>query len=324
MNEGDILEYQIGSFNLKNLGANSRKDFGKIAQIIFEEQMDIVAFQEVLSEGKGVKRLLEQFVKYELYDWDFCWASPRESQDPEKIHDMVVSDSRGEGYAYLWNKKRFKLVEMTKLGQKRIFEPRIVNSLSNDVHVDCSIFARAPYYIRLQPVYGGFFELRFINIHIYYGDNRLSSIAKRMVEYGILTQDIYPSLSTRRYGNFRTAYTVAMGDYNLNIFTPGITTASKCYLTPVYSYFDGQKTVNILTAQEGLSTLRSALSSEQREDHGGYANNYDHFTYSLELSNFNKVAFRVVDAVNKYCGGDFEYYNNNISDHLPIVMTIDI
>ena len=34
------------------------------------------------------------------------------------------------------------------------------------------------------------------------------------------------------------------------------------------------KTVNILTAQEGLSTLRSALSSEQREDHGGYSNNF--------------------------------------------------
>lgn len=318
------MEYKIGSFNLKNFGANAKKDLEKIAQIITEEQLDVVALQEILSEGKGVKRLLEQCVKYELYDWDFCWASPRESNDPEKISDMVVNDTRGECYAYLWNKKKFKLAEMTKLGQKRIFEPRIINSLSNDVQVDCSVFARTPYYIRLQPLFGGFFELRFINIHVYYGDNRLSSIAKRMIEYDILTHDIYPSLSTRRYGNFRTAYTVAMGDYNLNIYTPGITTANENYLTPVYSYADGKKSVNVLTEQTDLSTLKRPSTTNQGQQSSGYANNYDHFTYSPELSKFNRVSFEAIDAVNKYCGNDFEYYNNNISDHLPIVMTIDI
>ena len=320
---GDPLDYKIGSFNLKNFGANSKKDLEKIAQIITEEQLDVVALQEILSEGKGVKRLLEQCVKYELYDWDFCCASPRESTDLEKISDMVVNDTRGECYAYLWNKKKFKLVEMTKLGQNRIFEPRIINSLSNDVEVDCSVFARAPYYIRLQPLFGGFFELRLINIHIYYGSNRLSSIAKRIIEYDLLTHDIYPNLSTRRYGNFRTAYTVAMGDYNLNIYTPGINTVNESYLIPVYSYVDGQKTVRVVTDQKDLSTLKRS-GTANREQLSGYANNYDHFTYSPELSNFNRVSFAAIDAVNKYCKGDFEYYNNNISDHVPIVMNINI
>ena len=175
---------------MKNFGANSQKDLEKIARIITEEQMDVVALQEILSEGKGIKRLLEQCVKYELYDWDFCWASPQESTDLDKIKDMIVNDTRGECYAYLWNKKKFKLAEMTRFGQRRIFEPRILNSLSNDVQVDCSVLARTPYYIRLQPLFGGFFELRFINIHIYYGDNRLSSLEKRRIEYDILTHDI--------------------------------------------------------------------------------------------------------------------------------------
>lgn len=232
---------------MKNFGANSQKDLEKIARIITEEQMDVVALQEILSEGKGIKRLLEQCVKYELYDWDFCWASPQESTDLDKIKDMIVNDTRGECYAYLWNKKKFKLAEMTRFGQRRIFEPRILNSLSNDVQVDCSVLARTPYYIRLQPLFGGFFELRFINIHIYYGDNRLSSLEKRRIEYDILTHDIYPDLSTKRYGDFRTAYTVAMGDYNLNIYTPGVVTSSKNYLAPVYSYFDGDRKINVLT-----------------------------------------------------------------------------
>lgn len=318
------MKYNIGSFNLRNFGANSKKDLELIARIITEEQLDVVALQEILSEGKGLKRLLEQCVKYELYEWDFCCASPRESTDPEKISDMVINDTRGECYAYLWNKKKFKIAEMTKLGQKRTFEPRIINSLSNDVQVNCSVFARTPYYIRLQPIFGGFFELRFINIHVYYGDNNLSSIAKRLIEYDILTQEIYPSLSTKRYGNFRTAYTVAMGDYNLNIYTPGITTANENYLTPVYSYSDGKKIINVLTDQTELSTLKRPNTANQEQQSGGYANNYDHFTYSPELSGFNSVSFAAIDAVNKYCGGDFEYYYNNISDHLPIVMTIDI
>ena len=292
--EGDYLEYKIGSFNLKNFSANSKKDLERIAQIITEEQMDVVALQEILSEGKGVKNLLERCTKYELYDWDYCCASPRESIDPEKISDMVLNDTRGECYVYLWNKKKFKLAEMTKLGQKRIFEPRIINSLSNDVQVNCSIFARTPYYIRLQPCFGGFFELRFINIHIYYGDNKLTSIAKRMIEYNILTQDIYPDISTKRYGNFRTAYTVAMGDYNLNIFTPGIMTTNENYLMPVYSYSDGKKTVNVLTEQTELSTLKYPSSENQEQQSSGYANNYDHFTYSPELSDFNRVSFELL------------------------------
>ena len=160
------MKYRIGSFNMKNFGANSRKDMDKIAEIILGEDLDVIALQEILSEGKGVQRLLDQCLKHTR--WDFCCASPYESSDPEKISDMIVNDSRGECYAYLWKKSKFKLMEYSRLGEKRIFEPRIINSMSNDVHTNCSFFARTPYYIRLQPLCGGFWELRLIDIHIYY------------------------------------------------------------------------------------------------------------------------------------------------------------
>ena len=172
------MNYRIGSFNMKNFGMNSQKDFEKIAEIIVREDLDVVALQEILSEGKGVQRLLEQCVKYDLYNWDFCCASPYESDDPEKREDMIQQDRRGECYAYLWKKSRFQLLEFSKMGKTRVFEPRIINSLSNDVSVDCSFFARTPYYIRLQPLYGGFFESYSIKKNVYADFLRLNKAKK--------------------------------------------------------------------------------------------------------------------------------------------------
>ena len=226
------MEIRIGSFNMNNFGGSSNKDFGRIAEIIVEENLDVVALQEIFSEGRGVSRLLEQNVKYELYNWDYCFAAPSESRDIAKMEDMVVKKTRSEGYAFLWKKSRFKKVEFSKLGETRRFEPRIINSLSKDVCVDCSFFARAPYYIRLQPIHGGFFELRLVNVHIFFGDTKLSSIEKRQAEYAVLTQQIYPEICQNTYGQNRTPYTVAMGDYNLNLFNPLVNTQSKnCYIS---------------------------------------------------------------------------------------------
>lgn len=306
------MEYKIGSFNLERFGANAKKDLAKTAEIIIEEELDVVAMQEIFSEGKGAKKLLEHLARYELYDWDICCPDPGETKDFE---------SRGETYAYLWNKKRFKLVEFSKLGDKKVFQPRIVTR--SDTGVDCTYFARPPYYIRLQPLHGGFFELRLINVHIYYGDQSSTSIQRREREFNVLTKEVYPSLSTRAYGQFRTPYTIALGDYNLNIFTPSVDTSIKnAYLTPVVHYHNGKRDVHILTVQDQLTTLK--LVDENIPSNNGYANNYDHFTYSPELSNFSQVSCRTIDAVEKYCNGDFAYYRNNISDHLPIVMTINI
>lgn len=321
------MELKIGSFNLRKFGASSKKDFEKIAEIIVSEDLDIVALQEIFSEGKGVNRLLEQSVKHELYNWNYCFGAPFESGDPAKYGDMISNESRGEGYAFLWKKSRFQKVEYKKLGESRTFEPRIINSLTKDVNVDCSFFARAPYFIRLQPRYGGFFELRLLNIHIYFGDVRLSSIEKRQVEYSVLTQQIYPEICRTTYGQNRTPYTIAMGDYNLNILSPLVQTQYKnCYLSAVHSFFEGGKQVQILTVQDQLTTLRDIerMEDNQFTNSNALANNYDHFTYSPELSAFRSVKYEMIDAVNKYCGGDYAYYRKYISDHLPIVMTVEI
>lgn len=312
------MQYKIGSFNMRRFGRSAKKDFSKIAEIITEEELDIVAMQEIFSEGYGVKNLLSQSINYELYNWDYCFASPKESSDYEKIKDMIEEQTRGEGYVYLWNKSKLKLVEYSEFGKKRDFSPRIVSK--NDAGIDCSGFARTPYYIRLAPRYGGFFELRLINIHIYWGSQSMSDIDKRKVEYDMLVKEIYPSISTIGYGQNRTPYTIAMGDYNLNLWSPGINTLyNNCYIPERYSYSENGDSINVITVQDQLSTL-------SKKDDGGasYANNFDHFTYSPELSEFVSASYETIDAVEKYCNGDYEYYLKNISDHLPIVMTIEI
>lgn len=316
------MQFKIGSFNMLNWGFSSKKDFEKIAEIIIEEKLDVVALQEILSEGKGISRMQEelaQCVKYNLYDWDFC---PHKGESA--VPKTMSKDHRGEGYAYLWNKNRFKLLEYSKMGEIRIFDPRIINSKSKDVNVDCSFFARTPYYIRLQPLYGGFFELRLVNVHIYHGkDNSISTINKRKKEFDTIVQSIYPEISQKRYGQNRVAYTIAMGDYNLNIFSPIVQAKNAC-LSEVFTYSDGKKTAQILTVQDQLTTLKNSDSENDSDNRVRLANNYDHFTYSPELSMFNKVSCETIDAVNKYCGGDFSYYRKNISDHLPILLSVDI
>lgn len=320
------MQYRIASFNIRNFSVGASKDLKKIAKIIYEENLDIVALQEILSEGKGVERLLNE-CKAELYGWDYCFASPGESSDPSKITDMILHDKRGEGYAFLWNTKKFKLLEYSKLGKKRIFEPRIINSLSNDVNgVRSTSFARAPHYIRLQPQFGGFFELRLINIHIYYGSSNLTDIAKRKIEYDLLVQEIYPQLSQKRYGTNRAAFTIAMGDYNLSLFDANVPLNSRnCCIPDVYNYYLSGKPIQVLTIQKERTTIRGSRKLPQETvSEKPYVNNYDHFTYSPELSSFRSVFCDALDVINKYCDGDIQYYRENISDHIPIVITVEI
>lgn len=307
-----MVEYRVGSFNMEKFGEGNEKDFDKIAKIIVEEDLDVVALQEIFSDGNGIKQLFASTAS-SLYKWDFCL--------PERL------ETRGETYAYLWNKKKFRLAEEKRGGAKEIFNPKIVDQA--DTGVDCSLFARAPSYIRLFPLYGGNFELRLINVHLHFGKNTVVDIDKRKLEFDLLTQSVYPEICRLRYGANRAVYTIALGDYNLNIFSPLVQTETKnCYLSEVISFREGKQDVNVLTIQDQLTTLRTVKQS-LNAPYGGrntssYANNYDHFTYSPELSDFFNVSCQTIDAVEKYCEGDFEYYRENISDHLPIVMTIKI
>ena len=323
------MSYRIGSFNMRRFGANPSQEYFEVfSNIIHGENLDIVALQEVFSEGKGVAQLLENYIKYQLRGWEFCWEKPEEPTDTVKNYNMQKGNTRGEGYAYLWNTGKFKLAEFRKLSETRIFDPRIINSRSRDVKITDVSLARSPYYIRFMPVHNGFFELRLINMHIYFGSTSSVDISKRQEEFEILTQKIYPAISQRRYGDFRSAYTIAMGDYNLNLLgAPSLPADKNACVPSVYQCNERLNPYTVHTIQDQLTTLKKCTEADgnrQIADKERYTNNFDHFSYSPELSHLSGVRCWRVDAVNKYCNGDFWVYNSKISDHLPIVMEIDI
>ena len=294
----------------------TKRDFDAIAEIISKENFDVVAFQEILSEGQA----LDSLVKYFLPDWDIRWGEPNESMDPSKN-----KDKRGEGYAFIWNKKRLTLASSSTVTGNRVYEPR---SVSDAIRFDSKFFARTPYYIRLIPVNGGFFEFRLINIHLHFGDNTKTEIQKRQEEFQLLTERIYPTISQeRRYGNNREAYTIIMGDYNLNLYKFRGEAEKRINK---YTYIPSDVSVGdqkIKTVQDELTTLKASSRDEQTEDDNpkrGYAQNYDHFSFDVSRFDREDIKFRAsrVDAVRKYCQDDFEVYNATISDHAPIKLVI--
>lgn len=324
------MKYKIGSFNLKNLSksAITKRDFCKIADIIQSEQFDVVAFQEILSEGYA----LEYMVKFYLPGWEIRCEIPRESTDPLKSRD-----NRGEGYAFLWNTKRLKLASSLVEKGERTFEPRIVDK---EIHLDCGLFARCPMYARFEPVNGGFFEFRLINIHVHFGDNTKTEIEKRKEEYNFLLEKIYPRISTeRKYGNNREAYTIVLGDYNLNLYKPRGEAEKRINKNTYISATKQVGVQRIITIQDELTTLKSGQIDESLEDNShrretveilddnpnrGYSQNYDHFSFDLDRFEREEIRYKGkrIDAVRKYYNDDFEMYRMEISDHIPISLEI--
>ena len=106
---------RIASFNMHNFSLG-KKDLDRIARIILENKIDIVAMQEVLAEGRAVsgktilkdetakKTALEKSLLGRLGSrWDTCWADP---QTKSKFYPYLGNDKRGEGYSFLWNSEK--------------------------------------------------------------------------------------------------------------------------------------------------------------------------------------------------------------------------
>lgn len=310
--------FRFGSFNMMNMSrvAVTKRDFARIAEIINKEQLDVVAFQEILSQGQALDYLL----RYNLPGWDIRWAEPRESSDLSKN-----KDKRGEGYAFVWNTRRLTLASSSTDNGERIYQPRIVNEA---LRYDASMFARTPMYARFVPVNGGFFEFRLINVHLHFGNNTKTEIEKRKEEFNFLIKRVYPTISMeRRYGNNREAYTIIMGDYNLNLYKPRGEAEKRINKnTYIPERYDSGRQV-IATVQDELTTLKSVELDEGFPDENnsrGFAQNYDHFSFDIRLFETEDIKYttRRIDAVRQYCNDDFEMYRAEISDHVPIVLEI--
>lgn len=299
------MSYTIGSFNMLKMNYRSdkeiAKDYTQIAKIIKTEQFDIVALQEVFNEGSIRHLLLPALGPSE---WDYVWATPE-----------PFSSSSNEGYAYIWRKKRFRLV--TSSDNPQIYS-RVKSGVGNGAVI------RPPFVARFTPsglLGGSNFELRLINTHIVFSKPSgvtavVSDADLRRQELKILSEEVYRLVSSKRYGSFMPAYTILMGDYNLCLAGDG-------------PHFDRvipiDKKRNLLSVQTEKTSLKTPSDVDGPGDGSEfYSKNYDHFSYESSLPQKMQLIDSRVEALSKYYQNDLEAYRREVSDHVPIKLVVDL
>ena len=278
------MSYRIGSFNMMNLSYTSNREDDEIAKMIKSEKFDIVVMQEVLSEGKHIN-----FIISRLKDWQYQFVDAKSTVD-----------SRGEGYAFLWNNKRVNPVASND-------NFTALNTRGN--------LLRHPGYARFttkNTISGSFCVIRIISTHLCD-----KTVAERKEEFKVISTEVYPRIADKRYGDNMPAYTFLLGDYNLNIKN---VSNNSPYLEELVEIPDNRLPRKIITVQEDKTSLK------QEKDKLGnvFANNFDHFSYDEDRFVGIDLNYHHIDMVNdkKYYGGDLEKYREEISDHIPIKMDI--
>ena len=326
--------YKIASFNMFKFSLQSneniRKNLNEIANIIQRSKFDIVGMQEVLSED-AIQQLIGTLNHRGNMQWSYVWVTPRTRRRygllGESLEDK--SEQRAEGFAYIWNTLRIERVstklydsEDGKVCGTRIAEPHVFTQYKVNKAKHQQELHRDPYYIRLKPK-GLFFEIRLINTHIRFGkqkDDNLGAVALRKNEFDVLTESILPRINDKRYGNHMPSLTILMGDYNLNL--------ERAYTKSPYLCEEKKVGKHIyITVQDQLTTLKNKEDENDDTELRGFANNYDHFSYDKErMMHFQSGQAKRIKAVGNeghYYGTDFERYRKEVSDHLPIVLTVD-
>lgn len=319
------MGYKLGSFNMYKFQAyrsddEIKKDLDMIANIILSEGFHILAMQEIF-DSKPMDMILKRLGS----NWTGYWDIPNSR-----------SVMAAEGYAFIWDTNHIELAESVTASGVRKYEPRIYKQYRIDKSIGQTDLVREPLYGRFKPKRENF-EIRIINTHIMFSSGgkadeeyeedskvgkvfQLGDIAMRRNELDILVRNILAKENTHRYGNNLPAYTILMGDYNLNLKRDW---TSGAYLQEVVEIQDANRTYRYISVQDQLTTLKGRTKLEPDNPARGYANNYDHFTYDEESMSAMHPKIGRVDSVRKYCGDDFERHKKEISDHVPISLEID-
>ena len=334
------MSYRIASFNVHNLSYGSKRDLDWIAQMIKDNEIDIIALQEVLSEGKiltgsklkdlsGQAKALDYSLKGRLgKNYEICWRDP---QTNSKYYPYLGGDSRGEGYAFIWNTRKFELLkdkdghEITPV----IWRNYKTNTNPGERQIR---LIRDPCYGRFKIKHGKA-EIRLITTHIVYGkpkeenldaDLDFGAVRMRKNEFNILAGKIYPKISEyHKDVNCCVPYTIILGDYNLNLPSSGVEKSLiqevACFDEQGHPVSENDPYCRIYTVQDQLTTIKT--------DGSDYANNYDHFSYDQRVKDRiikdSPVRIEATAGSTENGEGKYESYRKMISDHVPIYIEID-
>ena len=313
---------RIASFNVKNLSlatidkeSEKKRDLDRMVDLL--RDCDIVVLQEVLnprviegfSSGSDTATLTRRFGSH----WKGKWVNLQTSSK----YYPYLGDNRNEGYAFLWNTQR---IELAKDRDNKDVLPCQYGHYNGRLEQNPKRLMRNPGYgrfkLKTRPV-----EIRVLTTHIIYSKPKafndsmefdIGAINMRRNEFDIIAGQIYKNVDEYfKMPHMNEVITIIIGDYNLNLEGHGITAT-----IPEIRCFDTLGNV-MKTSQTEPTTIKSDCS--------GYANNYDHCTYkiNLELKNiigscYRKSAVSETDSVEM-----IKQYRDTVSDHVPIIVEIN-
>ncbi len=316
---------RVASFNVKQLSMKSqddeslkKRDIDKMAELIRE--YDIVALQEVLTPAV-VETTSHASQKASLTrrlgrQWQGKWVDTKSGL---RNSVFLGVDRRNEGLAFLWNTKKVELIE----------NDRDVFLTNRYREIDGISPRRAPGYARFKlknrPV-----EIRVINVHLISekpddknikpGIDLGNKQKMRSREFDIIAGQIYKNIDEDKLDNDNettVAYTIIIGDYNLNLEGFGTDPESM----PHICYFNskGQRCyggpIQMKTIQEECTTIK--------KDGSGFRNNFDHCSFNVEhhghvIGNCYRVPY-----LNDKSPEEITEFRDTVSDHMPIVVEIN-
>lgn len=312
------MSYYIGSFNLRDFnfanistdGSSEKikRNFEKIAKIIIDENFDVVALQEINASLplEYLTRILNGY-RTPMREYDFRFGTNMPTQkglrDPER-------------YGFVWNTKRLRLIQ-----------PRRGTNPSYYENAGALGLIRPPYYARFTArgmLGGSNFELRIVNTHI----RDATREEERIKEFDILVKQILPRICDHQEisedGEIMPSYTFLMGDYNLAL---NKSERSIYKIQTITSTNYTGKNRGYKTVQEEATTLK--LPNDQSCIEDCYANNYDHFTYEIDLERKLVLVPQRIEPLSKYYSNvnapadKLKEYRTEISDHVPIRLIVD-
>lgn len=314
------MSYSIGSFNLRDFNFSNistdmpqeriERDFNLIARIIIEEELDVVAVQEInsLLALKHLTGYLNQY-KRPWREYSYCFGAHEGMPNQRGMHDP-------ERYGFIWNSKRLRLLKVHS------------NNPTYYKNAGANTLIRPPYYARFTArgmLGGANFELRIINTHIV----GAAYESERIREFNILVKQILPRICDHRElsedGEFMPAYTFLAGDYNLSLNKSELaiyrieTITETKYTGKIRSY---------RTVQNLPTTLKQP--KEQLLVEECYANDYDHFTYETDLDSKLRLVVQRVEVLNKYFADmkrpieKLRQYRIKVSDHVPVKLVVNL
>ena len=350
------MAINIASFNLYTFSSaknrQNLKSFDKIASIINNSNADLVALQEVIDQ-QSVDSLLSQL-------HGICGVRRRWRAffDKKKTHR-----NNREGYAFLWDEG---VVELARDDNGDAIEPEIMTryaSLKRPPMVGRFRTVRGmEYEICVINTHIIFKKDRYLNAQAH--PEWYSARAMRALEYSKIVREIYPTFATHLnvYAVIAGDYNLSLGTLmkinelgNQKNDRPQMITVQRAETTIkvidlyerdddvqepepsskeqqgfLFGIFNGVLSIFAKREQKKIPFQgkdRSVLCGQSLLIDGGYAHDYDHFSFDMArvapyVRNPHRIS--ISETMFPLPQHRFHDYKADVSDHVPIVATLDL